>query len=86
MTISVLLYEKKAGPTPAVGRHAEVLAERVEVIHVLTKCIELERAGTYDGFGQNFWIDRDPVLVAARKLVVLAEQRVSELRDAASRG
>jgi hypothetical protein len=85
--MSVLLYraEKKTGPVPASGIHAELLAEISQGASALIKIVELERSGVYDGFGQNFWVGSDSVLTTARKLVALAEQRIAELRDAGPR-
>ena len=87
MVIPVLLYrdQKKTGPVPASGRHAELLAELSQTANALIKIIELERTGVYDGFGQNFWTGFDSVLNTAQRLVVLAERRAAELRDAAPR-
>ena len=39
----------------------------------------------YDGFGQGFWTGSDSVLNAAWQLVLLAERRAGELRDAGAR-
>ncbi len=83
----VLLYraEKKTGPVPASGIHAELLGEMQLTATALIKLLELERTGVYDGFGHNFWTGSDSVLNTARRLVALAEQRVAELRDAGPR-
>lgn len=84
MTQIFLREDRKAGPVPATGIHAELLAEMSQAASSLIKLIELERSGTYDGFG-NFWVGFDSVLNTAKKIVALAEQRAAELRDAAPR-
>ena len=82
MGFTVLFREEnQAGPVPASGTHAEVLAELDTSARALIRLIELERAGVYDGFGHSFWTESDPVLSAAQRLVKLAEQRIGELRD-----
>jgi hypothetical protein len=40
--------------------------------------LELERSGTLDG--QGYWLNTDKVLDAARRLAVLAEQRIGAIR------
>jgi hypothetical protein len=66
------------GPRAASGRHAELLADLQNATARLAELIELERTGVCDG--QGFWIGSDPLLDTARKLVRIAEQRVSEFR------
>lgn len=67
---------KKFNPQQATGTHAETLAEMSKVTEALIKVVELERTGVCDGAG--FWIDRDPILNAARRLATLAEQRATD--------
>ena len=82
MGFTVLFREEnQAGPVPASGTHAEVLAELDTSARALIRLIELERSGVYDGFGHGFWTDSDPVLNTAQRIVKLAEQRLGELRD-----
>jgi len=70
---TVLFESTKRTPRPATGQHAELLEEITQAIAALTKVVELEKSGVCDGTG--FWINRDPVLNAAKKLVALAEYR-----------
>jgi hypothetical protein len=67
---------KQFSPQPATGTHAELLAEITQGANVLIKLVELEQSGVCDGAG--FWVIQDPILNIARKLVALAEQRVSD--------
>jgi hypothetical protein len=69
---------EQTGPRAASGRHAELLADLQNATARLTRLIELERTGVCDGDG--FWIGSDAILDTARKLVNLAEQRVSEFQ------
>lgn len=66
----------KFSPQPVTGTHAKTLAEMSKVTDALVKVVELERTGVCDGAG--FWINRDPILNAARRLLVLTEQRSAE--------
>ena len=82
MSFMVVHHEEgQTGPVPASGIHAELLAELDVSAHALIKLVELERSGVYDGIEHRFWTVSDPVLNAARRLVMLAEQRAAELRD-----
>ena len=74
-----------SGPREAVGLHAELLAELTATANALIQLVEAERAGSFDGYGADFWVGTDRVLDAARQLVVLAEKRANELRDAGPR-
>ena len=69
---------KQTGPSAASGRHAELLVDLQNAAASLTKLVELELTGVCDG--QGFWIGSDPLLDTTRKLVNIAEQRVSEFR------
>jgi hypothetical protein len=82
----IVLEQKRVGPVPASGVHAELLAELETTATWLIKLIERERCGIYDGLGQNFWVNSDSVLNTARRTFELAEQRASFLRDARPRG
>ena len=82
MGFTVLLREEnQAGPVPASGIHAELLAELDISARALIRLIELERSGVYDRLGQHFWTGSDSVLNTAQRIVKLAEQRIGELRD-----
>jgi hypothetical protein len=43
-------------------RHAELLAEIEASCETLRRLISAERNGVFDGFGQDFWVDSDPIL------------------------
>jgi hypothetical protein len=82
----IMLQHKKLGPMPAVGIHAELLADMEATATGLIALIGRERTGIYDGLGGGFRVGSDSVLNAAKRLVALAEQRAGELRDAGPRG
>lgn len=84
-TFVIQRNNRKTGPVPASGVHAELLAELEHGANALLKLVALERSGVYDGLGHNFWVGSDSVLNMAQRLVALAEQRAAELRDAAPR-
>ena len=66
---------KNFTPEPAGGSHAEALSEIRQAAERLIELVSLEAAGVCDGAG--FWINRDPILNAARKLAAVAEQRAN---------
>jgi hypothetical protein len=75
MTVINIQMDRKTSPMQAVGRHAEILAEMTQRANGLLKLVEAERTGVFDGLGQRFWVESDALLVAAKKLVQLAEER-----------
>ena len=70
-----LAERKHFTPHPAEGTHAEALAELRQAAARILELISLEASGVCDGAG--FWINRDPILNAARKVAALAEQRAN---------
>jgi hypothetical protein len=73
----ILQTNKSKPPQPAVGRHAEILAELTQGAQRLTQLVEAESSGRYDGLGQTFWVQSDPVLQLAKKLSELAQERLT---------
>jgi len=76
MPSTIHIRGQSTAAQPAVGRHAEALADLTNECNRLLNLIERERNGTYDGLGP-FWLNEDSVLVAARKLARMAEQRIA---------
>jgi hypothetical protein len=71
MTTTIVMETKQAGPCPATGTHAELLAEITQAAAQLAQFTELERSGVCDGGG--VWIGHDPLLAVARRLLTLIE-------------
>lgn len=75
---TVVDLTEPTGPRPATGKHAELLGDIITNASALVRLAEAERSGTYDG--QGAWIGNDPILDTAKRLAVLAEQRVGARR------
>ena len=84
MGFTVLFREEnQAGPVPASGTHAEVLAELDTSARALIRLIELERSGVYDGLGQQFLDGFGPGAqhgAAHRQVSRTADRRVARQR------
>jgi hypothetical protein len=63
-----ILEGHTTAPSPATGRHAELLAEITKSANLLIALVEVDRVGVCDG--QGFWINTDRILDTARKLSV----------------
>ena len=56
------------GPIPATGAHRELLESIIADAQNLIRAAELELAGVCED-GQGHWIETDPLLLTARRLV-----------------
>jgi hypothetical protein len=84
MPLNLRFQIERSGARPASGQHLELLNELKSATESLSRFVEAEADGTYDGYEHDGWIGSDPIIETAKKLLNLAEQRGS-VRDAARR-
>ena len=78
----IILECKNTAAMPASGAHLEALGDAEQAARALLNFIELERTGTFDDVGANFWVGLDPLLGAAERILALVKQSRAELKDA----
>jgi hypothetical protein len=76
----IIQANKSRTPQPAAGRHRELMVELAQGAQRLIQLIEAESSGRYDGLGQTFWVQSDPILQLTKKLATLAEERIAILK------